>query len=129
MGESETAAEGVKIRRGTEEFFAPDMGTLAVWAREGRIAPTDYVLHPLFGRWMYAREIEELHLVPPAPQFSPGVAAVLSLVIPGAGQMYRGDVGGGILLLIVTVIGYLLFIVPGLVMHLITVVLAAQPPK
>jgi DNA-directed RNA polymerase subunit RPC12/RpoP len=31
----------------------------------------------------------------PKPTWSPGVAAVLSLVIPGAGQMYRGRLGEG----------------------------------
>ena len=52
---------------------------------------------------------------------SPGVAAVLSLLIPGAGQMYAGQVGAGIVWLIATGIGYLAFIVPGLVLHLIAI--------
>jgi TM2 domain-containing membrane protein YozV len=36
------------------------------------------------------------------PTRHPGVAAVLSLVIPGAGQMYRGDIGAGFIWLVVT---------------------------
>lgn len=49
---------------------------------------------------------------PNAP--SPGVAAVLSLIIPGAGQMYAGHIGAGIAWLIFTVVGYLALIVPGI---------------
>ena len=59
-------------------------------------------------------------------KWSPGVAAVLSLVIPGAGQMYKGDVGAGILWLIITMIGYLFFILPGLILHLVCIVTAAS---
>lgn len=58
--------------------------------------------------------------------WSPGVAAVLSLVIPGAGQMYKGDVGAGFAWLIGTVIGYVAFIVPGLIAHILCVVSAAS---
>lgn len=61
------------------------------------------------------------------PQYrsSPGVAAVLSLVIPGAGQMYRGKVGAGMLWLIATVIGYLFLLLPGLVLHVVCIINAA----
>jgi TM2 domain-containing membrane protein YozV len=52
---------------------------------------------------------------------SNGAAAVLSLFIPGAGQMYKGDIGRGIAWLIFTVIGYVCLIVPGLILHLICV--------
>lgn len=55
-----------------------------------------------------------------------GIAALLSLIIPGAGQMYKGDVGAGVLWLIFTVIGYLLFIIPGLILHLVCIVNAAS---
>jgi TM2 domain-containing membrane protein YozV len=37
---------------------------------------------------------------------SNGVAAVLSLFIPGAGQMYKGKIGWGIAWLLCTVLGY-----------------------
>jgi TM2 domain-containing membrane protein YozV len=58
--------------------------------------------------------------------WSPGIAAVLSLVIPGAGQMYKGNVGTGIVWLIAVVVGYFLFIVPGLCLHLICIINAAR---
>ncbi len=63
---------------------------------------------------------------PPQAKWSPGIAAVLSLVIPGAGQMYKGSVGGGLVWLVVVVFGYVLFIVPGLVLHLCCIVSAAS---
>lgn len=56
---------------------------------------------------------------PSAP--SPGVAAVLSLIVPGAGQMYAGRVGGGIVWLLFVVVGYVLFVVPGVMLHLICI--------
>ena len=62
---------------------------------------------------------------------SPGIAAVLSLVIPGAGQMYLGSVGLGLILFAGAIFGYLLFILPGLVVHLVSVIAAAswKPPS
>jgi TM2 domain-containing membrane protein YozV len=56
--------------------------------------------------------------------WNPGVAAVLSLVIPGAGQMYKGQVGAGFGWLIGVGVGYLLFIVPGLILHITCIVKA-----
>ena len=60
---------------------------------------------------------------------SPGVAAVLSLVIPGAGQMYKGNVGEGILWLIFVLIGYVSCFLPGLILHLCCIGSAASSPK
>lgn len=59
-------------------------------------------------------------------QWSPGVAIVLSFFFPGLGQMYRGKIGRGILWLIFVTIGYLLMILPGLVLHLICLVDASS---
>jgi TM2 domain-containing membrane protein YozV len=68
---------------------------------------------------------------PPTNQKDPGVAAVLSLVIPGAGHVYAGHIAAGLLILVLTVIGYAALIIPGLVMHVIAIVTAyrsAQSP-
>lgn len=62
----------------------------------------------------------------PIRQWSPGIAAVLSLVIPGAGQMYKGQVLNGLVWLGVVIIGYFLFIVPGLVMHFFCIIGASM---
>ena len=56
-----------------------------------------------------------------APQrqaWNPGAAAVLSFFIPGLGQMYKGQIGEGIGWLISTLVGYVLLIVPGLIIHI-----------
>jgi hypothetical protein len=58
--------------------------------------------------------------------WSPGVAAVLSLVIPGAGQIYKGQVAIGLLWLLFVVVGYTFLIVPGLILHLVCIVTAAS---
>lgn len=50
------------------------------------------------------------------------MAAVLSLIIPGAGQIYKGQLGKGLAFLICTAVGYLILIVPGLALHLFAVV-------
>lgn len=55
-----------------------------------------------------------------------GLAALLSFLIPGAGQMYKGAVGQGIAWLICTPIGYLMLIVPGIILHLICIFQAAS---
>lgn len=65
------------------------------------------------------------------PQAAPrhlnlGVAALLSLIIPGAGQMYKGEVGMGLVLLIITPISYLMLFVPGIIVHLIVIFDAAR---
>jgi TM2 domain-containing membrane protein YozV len=53
------------------------------------------------------------------------VAAVLSLIIPGAGQIYKGRTAMGIIWLILTVLGYLTLVVPGMLLHFICVFQAA----
>ncbi len=62
----------------------------------------------------------------PEQSFRPGVAALLSLVIPGAGQMYRGHIGRGLLWLVCVVIGYAMLIAPGVVLHIACIFCAAS---
>lgn len=49
---------------------------------------------------------------------SAGIAAVLSFLIPGLGQLYQGKFLVALVWLVCTGIGYFLLIVPGLVLHL-----------
>jgi hypothetical protein len=72
------------------------------------------------------RQPPSIVVTPAARTWSPGVAAVLSLVIPGAGQMYKGQVGQGIAWLLGVILGYAFFIVPGLILHLSCIVTAAS---
>jgi hypothetical protein len=67
----------------------------------------------------------------PAQRTAPsqGVAAVLSLIIPGAGQMYAGEVGSGLAWLLLVAVGYVLFIFPGLILHIGCIVNAATTAR
>ena len=55
---------------------------------------------------------------------SPIVAAVLSFLIAGAGHLYVGKIGVGLLMFAMTVLGYLLAVVPGIIMHVVAIVTA-----
>ncbi|MGA3209517.1 MAG: hypothetical protein ABSE05_17045 [Syntrophales bacterium] len=57
--------------------------------------------------------------------WNPGIAALLSLIIPGAGQMYKGQVGAGFLWFIFVVGGYFLFIIPGVILYIVCIFSAA----
>lgn len=56
---------------------------------------------------------------------SPGLAAVLSLFMPGAGQLYTGRYVAALLWFVVVTAGYALLL-PGIVLHLFCVVSAAS---
>lgn len=62
----------------------------------------------------------------PGPRWSPGVAALLSFLLPGAGQVYKGQVFNGIIWFIAVIAGYCAVIVPGLILHLLCVAGAAS---
>lgn len=65
-------------------------------------------------------------VVQPLRRWSPGIAALLSLVIPGAGQMYKGQVVNGLAWLFFVVLGYVAFVLPGLVLHVCCILGAAS---
>jgi hypothetical protein len=56
---------------------------------------------------------------------SPGLAAVLSLLVPGAGQLYTGNIVSGLLWFILVTAGYTL-VLPGIFLHLLCIALAAS---
>lgn len=51
-----------------------------------------------------------------------GVPAVLSLIIPGLGQLVKGQVGKGIIYFCLNLFRYLLFVVPGFILHIWVIV-------
>jgi TM2 domain-containing membrane protein YozV len=53
----------------------------------------------------------------PQRTFNPGVAALLSFFFPGAGQIYKGKIGAGLLWFIAVPIGYFCIILPGIILH------------
>ncbi len=61
--------------------------------------------------------------------FNPGVAALLSLIIPGAGQIYKGSLVVGLAWLMFTIVGYFIFVLPGLVIHLLSIFNAYNSPR
>jgi hypothetical protein len=54
---------------------------------------------------------------PPVQRWSPGLAAVLSFLVPGLGQLYKGQILNGIVWFFVVGMGYVALILPGLVLH------------
>jgi TM2 domain-containing membrane protein YozV len=54
------------------------------------------------------------------------VAAVLSLLVPGAGQLYAGRPLSGVVWFVVVTLGYLMLIVPGILLHILCVASAAS---
>jgi RNA polymerase subunit RPABC4/transcription elongation factor Spt4 len=64
--------------------------------------------------------------LPPQRLWSPGVAALLSFFIPGAGQIYKGQIGRGLFYLVVVVAGYALLVVPGLILHILVIIDATR---
>ena len=55
-----------------------------------------------------------------------GVAAVLSFVIPGLGQLYRGQIAAGFLWLAIVFAGYFACLIPGILLHVACVAAAAM---
>ncbi len=47
-------------------------------------------------------------------------------MIPGAGQMYKGQIGGGLAWLMFTVLGYLMLLIPGVLLHVLCIFDAAS---
>ena len=51
----------------------------------------------------------------------PMIAAILSFLMPGLGQIYTEKIGRGILMFVATMIGYICLILPGLIIWVINV--------
>ena len=68
-------------------------------------------------------EAARTHVAP-----SDTAALILSLIIPGAGQIYKGKTRIGLLWLIFTVAGYLTVLMPGMFLHFLCVFQAYWMP-
>jgi hypothetical protein len=55
---------------------------------------------------------------------SPALAGVLSALVPGAGHLYAGQLGAGVMWFVAVWLGYML-ILPGLILHLFSIASAA----
>ncbi|HSN25592.1 MAG TPA: hypothetical protein VLT45_04885 [Kofleriaceae bacterium] len=70
------------------------------------------------------RQVDTLPMVNAQPNAA--VAGVLSLIVPGAGQLYAGHPLSAVLWFVVVSIGYLLLIVPGVILHALCIAQAAS---
>jgi hypothetical protein len=61
----------------------------------------------------------------PAPE-SPATAVLLSLVVPGAGHVYNGRTGAGVAWMASTLAGYACCLLPGVLLHGLCLISAAQ---
>jgi TM2 domain-containing membrane protein YozV len=83
-----------------------------------RIAPPPRAQFPLARREpSYELDIRQ----PP----NAAAAAVLSMIVPGAGQLYAGRPLSGVAWFALVTMGYLLLIVPGVLLHILCVASAA----
>jgi TM2 domain-containing membrane protein YozV len=57
---------------------------------------------------------------------SPGVAAVLAFLWPGSGHLYAGKIGTGLLWTLFTIMGYVAFVIPGMMLHVLGIFSAAN---
>jgi len=60
------------------------------------------------------------------PVWNPSIAAALSLLVPGGGHIYRGKIIKGFLWLILTAVGYGFYLLPGLILHLVSISFATM---
>lgn len=89
------------------------------------------IVYELLGRQKLAPAVPRLqpaiirapHRAPHAP--SPMVAALLTVLIPGAGHLYARHVFGAVMWFMLVSIGYVL-VLPGLVLHLWSIISAAS---
>jgi len=71
------------------------------------------------------------HIAPPVPEvpqlkWNPTIAAGLSLLVPGGGHIYKGKIIKGFLWTFFTAIGYGTYIIPGIILHLLSISFAAM---
>jgi TM2 domain-containing membrane protein YozV len=65
----------------------------------------------------------------PARAPSPGIAAVLSVLVPGLGQLYAGRLFAGALWFLGTAFAYWAILVPGFIVHALCVWSAYQSAR
>jgi TM2 domain-containing membrane protein YozV len=107
-----------------QQHYQPAYGYPAqqVYAQPAYAQPQVQIINHVVHQPFYAPVYQQ----PRHPQWNAGVAALLSFLIPGLGQMYKGQPINGIVWFIFVIFGYALFVVPGLILHLICIIGAAS---
>ena len=81
----------VVTRGGRDTFCSED--ELKGLAKKGQLLPGDLVYHPTLGRWLYAREVEEVRELVAAAEFL-GKPPVPVQVLPSNGEAIAGFIFG-----------------------------------
>ncbi|KAA5547004.1 hypothetical protein FYK55_00880 [Roseiconus nitratireducens] len=81
------------------------------------------------GEFLNAQINVKRHSAGRQENWNPGVAAVLSVVIPGLGQVYKQQILNGFVWFIAVLLGYAFFVIPGIVLHIACVFGAASGDK
>jgi TM2 domain-containing membrane protein YozV len=69
------------------------------------------------------QSIVNVHVAAPTMRrWSRGTAILLSLIVPGLGQAYKGQIINGLVWFVVTIAGYIMLIVPGVILHILCLV-------
>jgi len=114
------------IREGTED--CPKCGATIALQRPNTEPPTKicpYCGEPILAvalKCKHCGELQNEHMT--APKHQPkksGAAAVLSALIPGLGQIYRGHIAKGFLWFLATIAGTICLIIPGIVIYVLCI--------
>jgi hypothetical protein len=85
------AGQFVVTRGGRDTFCSEE--ELKSQAKKGQLLPSDLVYHPTLGRWLYAREVEEVRDLVAAAEFL-GKPAMPVQVLPSNGEAIAGFIFG-----------------------------------
>lgn len=85
--------------------------------------PEGHVAHATHTPYALVPQVHEALEFRPPPNAA--AAAVLSLIVPGAGQLYAGRPLSAVAWFTLVTIGYMLLIVPGVLLHILCVASAA----
>ena len=121
-------AEHVLERLVTEDRLrmeVDDNGTITYTlpGRQKDAVPGQRAVHATHTPYALVPQVDSSIEMRPPP--NPGAAAVLSLIVPGAGQLYAGRPVAGVAWFTVVTIGYLLLVIPGVVLHILCIASAA----
>ena len=78
---------------------------------------------PRAAQYALVPQIEPVMELRPPP--NPAAAAVLSMIVPGAGQLYAGKPLSAIVWFTLVTMGYFLLIIPGVLLHVLCIASAA----
>lgn len=82
------------------------------------------IARPMQPTYALAHTIRPVMDVRPAPNAA--AAAVLSMIVPGAGQLYAGRPLSGLAWFVLVTMGYMLLIIPGVLLHIMCIAAAAS---